>query len=89
MNVWLANGTTYRCTVVARSTAAAQSIEVLPIAGTAGSGVPGNFTLTNQYQQYTLNVFGQDINTLCGVALRRPAGATGNIHIQSISFEKL
>lgn len=89
MNVWLANGTTYRCTVVARSTAAAQSIEVLPIAGTAGSGVPGNFILTNQYQQYTLNVFGQDINTLCGVALRRPAGAMGNIHIQSISFEKL
>ncbi len=88
-NVWLASGSNYRCTVVARSTVVGQTVEVLPIGGIQGSGTPGNFVLSSQHQQFTLNMAGQDINTLCGVALRRPAGATGNIHIQSITFEKI
>lgn len=88
-NVWLVSGVNYRCTVVARAIEKSQSIEVLPIAGLSSSGVPSYFKLTDQYQQYTLNVLGQDINTLCGVALKRPAGAVGNVHVQSISFEKL
>ena len=89
MNVWLARGSAYQCTVIARATAEDQAIEVLPIAGVSGSGVPGEFKLSNQYQQFTLNVLGQDVDTLCGVALKRPTGSVGDIHIQSISFERL
>lgn len=89
MNIWLANHSAYCCTIVARSTVAAQYIEVLPVSGTSGSGVPKSFLLTNQYRQYTLNVLGQDVNTLCGIALKRHDGADGIIHIQSISFEEI
>ncbi|MFJ2331009.1 hypothetical protein [Pseudomonas helleri] len=89
MNVWLCHGKTYKCTVVARSTVEGQAVEVLPISGVTGSGTPGEFKLARQYQQYAVNVLGQDIDILCGIALKRPAGASGNIHIQSISFEEL